>query len=245
MQAIRAGKIKDRKSLEAFVSGKETEGALDTFKRFAKSIKGDNGYTPKKGVDYFTQKEIEAFKDEITPRKNEHYFDGKDGKNGKPGKDGRDGIDGKDGINGLDGKDGRDGSDGKDGSPDSGEQIIEKINSVKDALKKLKIDIPKNLVTKDILDRAISILDQRTSFLINKVSNLANVGVGGSAVYRNDGTISGTTITLTRNATTVLSLVVQGQFIHTFTHTSGGDTVEISSDEATGFNGNDYTVIFV
>lgn len=211
-------------------------GSGDNFK-FIYKEKGDKGDTPRLGIDYMTPAEVEAIKKAITPVKGKHYFDGAPGKDGKDGINGKDGRDGNDGINGLDGangKDGRDGKDGKDGSPDTGEQILEKLN-------KGKI----KLITQDILDRAISILDQRTQFLINKVSNLANVGVGGSAVYRNDGTISGTTITLTRNATTVLSLVVQGQFIHTFTHTSGGDTVEISSDEATGFNGNDYTVIFV
>jgi hypothetical protein len=129
---------------------------------------------------------------------------------------------------------------------DTGEQIIEKINSVKkEKIKLSQIETFDKGITKDVLDRAISILDQRTQFLIHKVSNLADVGVGGSAVYRNDGTISGTTITMTREATTVLSLVINGQFIHTFTHTSGTNIITITADEAVGFNGNDYTVIFV
>jgi hypothetical protein len=237
-QAIKSGKIKDKKSLIAFVSSRELEDQLDLLKKITirgeKGDKGDDGYTPVKGVD---------------------YFDGKDGKEGVQGpagpkgesKTGERGPAGPQGEKGesIVGPAGPSGLDGKDGSPDTGEQIIEKINGVKDGLKKLKIEYPKKVITQDILDRAISILDQRTQFLINKVSNLATVGVGGSAVYRNDGTISGTTITMTRNATTVLSLVINGQFIHTFTHTSGTDTIEITSDEATGFNGNDYTVIFV
>lgn len=149
---------------------------------------------------------------------------------------------------GLDGRDGKDGFDGKDGSPDTREDIVKKINKGKEKDQKIKLSQIETFdkgITKDVLDRAISILDQRTQFLINKVSNLATVGVGGSAVYRNDGTISGTTITMTRNATTVLSLVIQGQFLHTFTHTSGSNEITITSDEAVGFNGNDYTVIFV
>lgn len=48
-------------------------------------LKGDPGYTPQKGIDYFD------------------------------GKDGRDGVDGKDGAPGKDGQDGQDGSPGKDG----------------------------------------------------------------------------------------------------------------------------------
>jgi len=52
--------------------------------------------------------------DGYTPIKGVDYFDGIDGK------------DGKDGV-GIDGKDGK---DGKDGSPDTGEQIVEKINDL-------------------------------------------------------------------------------------------------------------------
>ena len=80
--------------------------------------------------------------------------DGKDGKHGKDGKSGKDGKDGKDGENGLDGidgvdgkkgdkgdkgddgkkgkdgKDGTDGKDGEDGSPDTGVEIVNKINDL-------------------------------------------------------------------------------------------------------------------
>lgn len=45
---------------------------------------------------------------------------GKDGKDGKPGKDGKDGLDGKDGI----------GKDGLNGSPDTGMDIVDKINEL-------------------------------------------------------------------------------------------------------------------
>ncbi len=43
------------------------------------SLKGEDGYTPQKNVDYF---------DGYTPQKNVDYFDGKDGKDGEDGKDG-------------------------------------------------------------------------------------------------------------------------------------------------------------
>src|SRR3990167_5864257 len=80
--------------------------------------------------------------------------DGKDGKHGKDGKSGKDGKDGKDGENGLDGidgvdgkkgdkgdkgddgkkgkdgKEGTDGKDGEDGSPDTGVEIVNKINDL-------------------------------------------------------------------------------------------------------------------
>lgn len=57
--------------------------------------------------------------------------EGKQGKEGKAGKDGKDGKDGNDGLAGKDGRDGihgKDGENGKDGSPDTGEQIVDKIN---------------------------------------------------------------------------------------------------------------------
>lgn len=58
---------------------------IDSLENSMKPVQVKDGYTPKKGVDYF------------------------DGKNGK------DGVDGKDGTNGVDGKDGKDGTNGQDG----------------------------------------------------------------------------------------------------------------------------------
>lgn len=66
---------------------------------------------------------------------------GDSGKNGLDGKDGRDGLDGV----GVDGIDGRDGLDGKDGSPDTGEQIIDKVNSVSKDGPKIDASHIKNL----------------------------------------------------------------------------------------------------
>ena len=48
-------------------------------KRGPKGLKGDKGDTPKKGKDYFTEKEIQEFKKEVTPQKGVDYFDGEDG----------------------------------------------------------------------------------------------------------------------------------------------------------------------
>ncbi len=55
-----------------------------------------------------------------------------------PGRDGRHGKDGKDGI-GLDGTDGKDGTNGKDGSPDTGEQIVKKLEALPEG-KRLSYD---------------------------------------------------------------------------------------------------------
>lgn len=82
-------------------------------------------------ITTFKEQAIGEIKSEIENIKKEA------GVQGEPGESGIDGMVGKDGINGRDGKDGADGSDGndgingengKDGSPDTGEQIIDKIN---------------------------------------------------------------------------------------------------------------------
>ena len=55
-----------------------------------------------------------------------HGMKGDKGDKGERGEKGDDGF----GIDGQDGKDGKDGVNGKDGSPDTGEEIVEKINAL-------------------------------------------------------------------------------------------------------------------
>lgn len=43
------------------------------------NLKGDPGYTPVKGIDYYTPTEIAQIKSEVTPVKGEDYFDGEPG----------------------------------------------------------------------------------------------------------------------------------------------------------------------
>lgn len=89
--------------------------------------KGEKGDTPIKGVDYFTNEEIDAIKDEIA-QKVQVGAKGEDGKSayqialdeGFVGSEAEwlaslKGKDGKDGINGTDGKPGKDGTNGIDG----------------------------------------------------------------------------------------------------------------------------------
>lgn len=64
-------------------------------------FKGEDGYTPVKGIDYF---------DGVDGK------DGKDGVDGLPGRDGKDGAPGKDGLPGKDGADGKEGPRGQDGA---------------------------------------------------------------------------------------------------------------------------------
>ena len=90
-----------------------------------KGAKGDDGYTPIKGVDYFDGKDgVDGY----TPVKGKDYFDGQNGKDGYTpvkgkdyfdgtnGKDGKDGYTPQKGVDYFDGKDGKDGTNGKDGS---------------------------------------------------------------------------------------------------------------------------------
>lgn len=64
---------------------------------YLKGEKGDDGKTPERGTDYFTDGDVRDFvakvignfkeiKDQVTPVKGRDYFDGKDGKNGANGK---------------------------------------------------------------------------------------------------------------------------------------------------------------
>lgn len=94
--------------VEVEITPAEYSVELETKETFIKGDKGDDGYTPIKGIDYFDGK------DGYTPVKGVDYFDGVDGQNGRDGQDGytpRKGIDYFDGQNGKDGKDGKNGSD--------------------------------------------------------------------------------------------------------------------------------------
>jgi hypothetical protein len=87
-------------------------------------------------------------------------------------RDGRDGLNGETIV-------GPTGKDGKNGSPDTGVEIVDKVNELpietdfQIAVEHIKgLDKKELLLTDSIINRAIGIVDQRTSFLIQKVSNL-------------------------------------------------------------------------
>lgn len=82
----------------------------------------------------------------------------------------------KDGYTPVKGVDYFDGKDGKDGSPDTGEQIIEKINASNTLIDLERIAGSKGFITQTELDRAITILDQRTSFLLQKTTPTTSGG---------------------------------------------------------------------
>lgn len=112
-----------------------------------KGDKGEDGWMPVVGKDYFTEEEKKAFKEECTPKKGVDYVDGIDGKNGKDGKSVTTEeierikkevtpVKGKDYFDGKDGKDGRDGK-----SYSLKEIVAATIKALKEAKEEEKLDI--------------------------------------------------------------------------------------------------------
>lgn len=110
--------------------------------------------------------------------------EGKKGDKGERGATGKQGDKGEQGLEGINGLDGQDGLPGADGSPDTRLQIVEKINTGTKKSLKIEAKQVEGVMTKKELDFAIGVLDQRSQFLINKVSNLQatmDSGGGGGA----------------------------------------------------------------
>lgn len=89
------------------------------------------------------------------------------------------------------------GKDGKDGLPDTRLQIVEKINSGKKEDTKIElkqIQGVEKLSTQESVDRALSILDKRTQFLINKQSGISSITglitAGSNITLTGDGTLA-------------------------------------------------------
>jgi len=136
-----------------------------------------DGYAPKKGIDYF---------DGYTPKKGVDYFDGEKG----------DSIDKEDVVNEVMSKI----KVPKDGSPDTGEEIIKKINKDETKLiKRKKIEG---------LEEEIKRLDQNTHFK-------KGGGMGNVITETPTGTVNGTNDTFTLSyipKSNSLILLWQGQF---------------------------------
>lgn len=112
---------------------------------------------------------------------------GERGEKGEKGEKGENGLDGKNGINGKDGLDGLNGIDGvngKDGSPDTGEQIVDKINKQGKKIESSKLDLSK--VEKDIKE-----LKEKPAIINNIIG-----GQGGASGIRDIR--AGTNISITK-----------------------------------------------
>ncbi len=73
-RALANQELKIRAKLSQFC---DYESLIKLVKKISKGNKGDIGYSPIKGKDYFTKKEVDDFKKEITPKKGKDYKDGK------------------------------------------------------------------------------------------------------------------------------------------------------------------------
>jgi len=140
-----------------------------------KGDKGDTGEQGEAGIDGVDGRDGES----ITGPQGPQGVPGVDGKNGKDGKigpkgdKGDAGLNGYNGTDGKDGKDGKDGANGLDGSQDTPDQIRAKLLQLKENEK---------FVDMDTLARATSILDSRTSFLINKINNVSGLSANGTSL---------------------------------------------------------------
>lgn len=142
-------------SIEFSING--AESVMYKGEKGDKGETGEPGKTPEKGVDYFTPDDVQQVAQEAAA----FVPAGKDGVNGRDGMDGINGIDGINGENGKDaiaidgvaGRDGVDGKDGKDGSPDTGEQIVGKLEALPEE-KRLSYDSLKDLPNLEAMRRA-------------------------------------------------------------------------------------------
>lgn len=99
------------------------------------TIRGKKGETGEMGPEPTDERLAELIKPLIPDPLN-----GEDGKDGVDGVDGKNGTDGVNGVDGKDGTDGKNGVDGKDGSPDTGEQVIEKINEAEGLINRERVE---------------------------------------------------------------------------------------------------------
>lgn len=144
MRLAQAGKKKDIDDIKEDIL--KALGEIEPIKEFygkisrtelikIKGDRGEDGYTPIKGKDYYTPEEIKEIKKEVTPVKGKDYFDGKDGKSivgprGPIGPRGPRGLKGEPGENGKSIK-GPKGDKGEDGSPDTPYEIRDKLSSLR------------------------------------------------------------------------------------------------------------------
>ena len=98
-------------------------------------VSGSDGYTPKKGVDYFTKTEVSEMvnkiKEEATPKKGVDYKDGKSGRTPVKGVDYLTPSEISELKKQVKPIKGVDYEDGKDGSPDTPYEIRDKLSSLR------------------------------------------------------------------------------------------------------------------
>lgn len=185
---------------------------------------------------------------------------GEKGEQGMTGESGSNGLPGMNGINGEKGETGITGEKGSDGSPDTATQVRDKLESLKED-ERLDVSFIKGLekreatLTESIINRAIGILDSRTSFLINKVSNLQTqvnnipVSVPGSVTYTETpvGVINGVNkvFTTAHTMTYIYSFALSGGFLHPGTdYNAAGNTITFVTAPDISLAGLPFTITY-
>lgn len=156
-----------------------TQEEIEAVKDYIKTLTKAE-LTPKKGTDYFTQEEIEGIKKSATPIKGKHYFDGRHGKDGAPGRAGRDGYDGPPGPK------------GKDGTEVAPAQIAERLNRLKGVVKFDVLDLSEtgslmDMVVKELKDPK----SKRRLKATDIVMNDQRWHGGGLSTVAHDATLTG------------------------------------------------------
>ena len=204
-KAIKEGRITDKTTLAIFAQNEELKQEIETKIADIKS-KVDEAVKQVKESEVSLPKVLEAVKGK-DGEKGEKGEKGDRGEKGNDGKDGRNGKDGKNGVDGLPGKDAEPVDTVKialDAQKGAYEELLPKMPTIE----QIEADIPKlgnpirdslELLQKDdrldasaikglekmhadTLNRAVSILDQRTQFLINKVSNISSLAATVSEI---------------------------------------------------------------
>jgi len=116
---------------------------------------------------------------------------GPQGATGASGRDGKDGVDGLDGQDGLDGLDGIDGRNGKDGSPDTGEQIVTKINDQKTQIDASKIkNLPQPVINNIVRGSGVVGLETIKQDGITKSQSTKSLNFTGSVVTKDSDNVT-------------------------------------------------------
>src|SRR3990167_392335 len=100
--------LNELEKLKAIKDGGVLDGLLFDLANKIEMTKGEKGESPQKGIDYWTENEINQIIRQIT-KSIRVPVDGETGERGETGKSGKDGKDGRDGRNGIDGRDGEQG----------------------------------------------------------------------------------------------------------------------------------------